>query len=58
MRALGRLAVGYDTSAAARDALALGELLARTTDGELLVVRVHPGSGEDDRRRTDELEEG
>jgi Universal stress protein family len=36
------IAVGYDKRPAARDALILGELLARTTNRGL-VVRVEPG---------------
>ena len=57
MRELTLIAVGWAPTEAGRDALVLGELLARTVDAELLVVTVEPGPGTDDRHREgDELE--
>jgi nucleotide-binding universal stress UspA family protein len=40
MRAWSRVVVGYEASEPGRDALVLGELLARTVGGELLAARV------------------
>ena len=42
----GKIAVGYDGSAPGRDALVLGELLARTAGAELLAVRVQSKHGQ------------
>lgn len=47
MRDLNRIAVGFDASDQALDALILGEMLARTTGAELIAVRVEPGSDGD-----------
>lgn len=44
MRALEQIAVGYDRGERGRDALVLGELLARTADAELVAVRVVDGA--------------
>lgn len=38
-----KIAVGYDGTERGRDALRLGELLARTAESELLVAQVHSG---------------
>lgn len=56
MRAWTRIVVGYKASAEGRDALALGELLARTAGSGLLAVRVQSRHDQQDRPATDELE--
>jgi nucleotide-binding universal stress UspA family protein len=44
LAATGTIVVGYDGGRGGRDALALGELLARSSGGELIVAHVdHPG---------------
>lgn len=52
MRALDQIAVGYDASERGRDALALGELLARTVGGELVAVRVDDEAAHDPEAET------
>lgn len=54
MRAFDQIAVGFDASERGRDALLLGELLARTMDAELVAMRVDDDAGEGTEAALDE----
>jgi nucleotide-binding universal stress UspA family protein len=53
MTSLEQIVVGYDGSAAGRDALALAERLARTAGSKLLIARVEGNLAEPERARVE-----
>lgn len=55
MRTWTRVVVGYEASEPGRDALVLGELLARTVGGELLAARVETDGDHGEAEATAEL---